>query len=114
MKLQSIILIVVLTLFSCAGIQEQEVKEYPLTFKNCAVGTWVGGVRWLNDRTDYEDVPGLEMKGAGVQTFMVPEGDYAITHFWPGIPYISPSAILDFVSVVVDKPTTLSFGCENE
>jgi len=91
-----------------------------ITFENCQPGTWIGGVRWLEDRTDYEQVPELELKQSGSITVDLSDGDYAITHFRParyvtdGAGRVIPiaAAILAFRNITVPGATTHSFGCE--
>lgn len=89
-----------------------------LVIKNCNPNTWVGGVRWLNNKTDYEDVPELELKGEGVITIELEAGEYAITYYRPAIQNeygFWPAAILDFKDNVVIKDnweTHILFGCE--
>ena len=91
-----------------------------ITFENCQPGTWIGGVRWLDNRTDYEQVPELELKQSGSITVDLPDGDYAITHFRPvhdvmdstGKVIPIPAAILGFRDVTVPGITTHLFGCE--
>lgn len=91
-----------------------------ITFENCDPGTWIGGVRWLDDKTDYEDVPEIELKQPGSLVIDLPEGDYAITHYRPRRTFytndsivISPPAILEFKEISVGiLPLTYSFGCE--
>jgi len=91
-----------------------EKKKYPVTIKNCTIDTWIGIVRWLNNKTDYEDVPDVELKKIGSKTFMLPEGEYAITHFKPPISFngsfVSVAAILEFRELVVDGPENWEFG----
>jgi len=93
----------------------------PVTFENCAPGTWVGGVRWLDNKTDYEDVPKLELKSTGSITILLAPGEYAITHYRPKFSMLDsagnivwfPSAILEFKEIEVGVlPRTYSFGCE--
>jgi len=91
-----------------------------VTLENCQPQTWVGMVRWLDNKTDYEDVPGFELKYAGSISMMLPQGEYGITHYRPriiveidGQTLIYPAAILEFRDVVVgDAAITFPFGCE--
>ena len=86
-----------------------------ITFENCQAGTWVGGVRWLDNKTSYEDVPELELKGVGSLVVDLSKGEYAITHYRPS--YLLngtwfPSAIIDFREIKVSTfNATHSFGC---
>lgn len=92
-----------------------------VTFENCMPGTWVGGVRWLDGKTDYEDVPELELKTVGSLIVDLEPGLYAITHYRPkyaardatGRIIWFPAAILDFREIKVSTfNATHSFGCE--
>lgn len=94
-----------------------------LTFHNCEIDTWVGGVRWTDaNKTDYVDVPEIELYGMGVLTALVEPGIYAITHYRPPVSFetesgrvmiLAPAKILDYRdNVVVEegKETILEFG----
>jgi hypothetical protein len=91
-----------------------------IRFENCEEGTWVGGVRWVDNHTDYEQVPDLELKGTGAIVVDLEPGDYAITHFQPrqikeedGVITMRLPAILDFREITVGLlPQTHYFGCE--
>ena len=92
-----------------------------VTLENCEPGTWVGMVRWLNNKTDYEDVPDAEIKQSGTLNVWLPVGDYAITHYRPrevvrivgGGIFVSPAKIIEFREVEVGMfAVTFSFGCE--
>ena len=92
-----------------------------VTLENCQPGTWVGIVRWLNNKTDYEDVKDGDLMQAGMMVLVLPPGDYAITHYKPreririehGGVFTSPAKIIEFREVTVgQKAITFSFGCE--
>jgi len=91
-----------------------------VTLENCQPQTWVGIVRWLNNKTDYEDIPDFELKYAGSVSMHLPVGEYGITHYQPRIIFqvgdkivASPQKILEFRDVEVgDTAITFSFGCE--
>lgn len=111
-------LIIAAFLIIISGCATQKV---PVTLENCTPNTWVGGVRWNDDKTDYFDVPELEIKGLGSVTAECEKGLYGITHYRPrtlvrtpdGRVGMLPPAILDYRDdVKIDKPTTLYFGCE--
>lgn len=93
-----------------------------LSVHNCDEGTWVGGVKWNDDKTDYVDVPEIEIKHVGWLDVDVEAGVYALTHLRPrtfildqdGEPFmVLPPAILDFRSDIVVKEnteTSVEFG----
>lgn len=91
-----------------------------ITFENCQPGTWIGGVRWLDNKTNYEDVPELEFKSVGSLVVDLEPGLYAITHYRPpyfvldfdGDKFWLPAAFLEFKEITVTVPATHSFGCE--
>ena len=92
-----------------------------VTLENCQPGTWVGIVRWLNNKTDYEDVKDGDLMQAGMMVLVLPPGDYAITHYKPrerirvehGGVFTSPAKIIEFREVTVaEEAVTFSFGCE--
>jgi len=96
-----------------------------LSIHNCDEGTWIGGVKWNNDKTDYKDIPEIELKYVGWLFIAVEDGTYAFTHFRPakvvmdqnGNPVVlSIPAILNYVDDVIieeNTKTTIEFGnCE--
>ena len=90
-----------------------------ITFENCEPETWVGGVRWLDNRTTYEDVPGLELKSVGSLVVDLEPGDYGITHYRPRKLMVGPRgnfwripAVLDYRDITITGPAVHSFGCE--
>jgi len=95
-------------------------SKVAVTLENCRPGTYVGMVQWLDNKTDYKDLPEAEIKKAGRLTIMLEPGEYAITHYRPahiikmrdGKTLLLPSKIIDFRDVVVTKAVTFSFGCE--
>jgi hypothetical protein len=95
-------------------------SKVAVTLENCEPGTYVGMVQWLNNKTDYKDLPEAEIKRAGKLTIMLEPGEYAITHYRPtyvikmdnGEVLIIPSKIIEFRNVVVTKVVTFSFGCK--
>jgi hypothetical protein len=120
-KVSFIVVVLVVGVFSLslAGTFPDNMKGLvPTTFENCTPGTWVGGVRWINDHQDYEDAPQIDLKSVGSQVVMLPPGDYAITHYQPRYKVVvdggyifSPAKILDFREIAVDTVKTHSFGC---
>jgi hypothetical protein len=100
-----------------------------ITFENCQLGTWVGGVKWEwkdgargnYEGATYKDIPELELKSVGSLVIDLEPGDYAITHYRPkyagedriGRLRVIPSAILEFREIEVGTlPQIHSFGCE--
>jgi hypothetical protein len=88
-----------------------------LSIHNCDEGTWVGGVRWNADKTDYIDIPEIELKHAGWLDVKVEPGTYAFTHFRPArivtdqngnTVVLSVPAILNYVDDVVIKEKTIT------
>lgn len=77
-------------------------------------------VQYINNKTDYKDLPEAEIKRTGKLTVMLEPGEYAITHYIPkqvimmknGKILMIPSKILEFREVVITRSVTLSFGCE--
>lgn len=96
-----------------------EVK-IPVTLENCTPGTWVGMVKWNHDRTDFEILTELGHKATGTKIVMLEPGEYGITHFRPytieiengEMTEFTPSIILEYRDVIVSRPSTLSFGCD--
>ena len=94
-------------------------RSAEITFENCEPETWVGGVKWSDDKTTYEDVPGLELKNVGSLVVDLDPGSYGITHYRPrklmqgvrGYFWRIP-AVLDYRDITVTVPTVHSFGCE--
>lgn len=94
-------------------------SKVAVTLENCEPGTWVGMVQWLNNKTDYRDLPEAEIKRAGKLTVMLEPGEYAITHYSPkhvvkmknGKTLYLPAKIIEFREVVVTRLVTFSFGC---
>ncbi len=95
-------------------------SKIPVTLENCTPGTWVGMVKWNHDRTDFEILTELEHKATGTKIVMLEPGEYGITHFRPYTIEIengemmefTPSTILEYRDVIVSRPSTLSFGCD--
>ncbi len=94
-------------------------SKVAVTLENCEPYTYVGMVQWLDNKTDFKDLPEAEIKRSGKLTVMLEPGEYAITHYSPrhevimenGILVIA-SKIIEFREVVITKSVTLSFGCE--
>ena len=95
-------------------------SKFPVTLENCQPGTWVGMVQWVNNKTEYKQLPDAEIKQTGSITVMLEPGKYAITHFRPasvttlsdGRYIFKPNAFVEFREVEITGPVTLSFGCE--
>jgi len=95
-------------------------NKVAVTLENCEPFSWVGVVQYLDNKTDYKDLPEAELKRTGKLTIMLEPGEYGITYYSPsykvkmknGKTLMVPSKILDFREVVVKRAVTLSFGCE--
>ena len=117
-------ILVVLFFTGCVGMKVSPtvpaVPKVEVTLENCEPHTCVGMVQWLNNKTDYKDLPEAEIKRAGKLTVMLEPGEYAITHYYPryevkmdnGKTLVIGSKIIDFREVVITRSVTLSFGCE--
>ena len=111
--------LLLLTIFEYAVPSDVE-ELVPVTLENCTPWTWVGMVRWTDNKTDFDLMPAVELKETGTRTFMLSPGEYGITHFRPRvvveykgrISTLSP-AILEFRDVEVENTAiTFSFGCD--
>ena len=97
------------------------VSKIPLKVNNCDPETWVGGVKWLDNKTDYKDMPNLEIKGAGSINTEVESGEYAFTYIQPPTVILDENGerlrfravLLEFREVEIIDPTELYFGCED-
>lgn len=124
--MKRLIIAIMLTLFlagSALATQYPSV-EASIKYYNCTPNTKLGGVKWNDDKTDYEVLPNLRFESDGTKTIAVEPGTYAITHFRP--PQIivdtygnvvgqTPPTILEYMDdVVVDSGLIvfLYFGCE--
>lgn len=84
-----------------------------VTLENCEPGSWVGMVRWLDNKTNFEHVEGARLQNAGSLSLQLPAGDYAITHRYPRSASISVLDVIEFREVTItNEDVTISFGCE--
>ena len=119
-KVLLIIMSIVIVCFSVITVNSN--SKVAVTLENCQPHTWVGVVQWLNNKTDYRDLPDAEIKRAGKLTIMLEPGEYAITHYSPtyvvrmknGNILVIPSKIIEFRDVVITESVTFSFGCRWE
>jgi len=108
------------------GIQDEvDIIKHPVSIKNCTMDTWVGLVKWIDDKEgnhiNYQPMPEAEFKKIGTKVVMLPEGSYAGTQFRPpitlekdGVRVLIAPAITEFQDeLIVDGPVTFEFGdCE--
>ena len=116
--LRNLLLILIVFVIGFYGVSAIAKPAVPVVLENCQPGTWVGMVKWINNKTDYENVPGAKIKQSGSITIMLEPGEYAITHFKPaysvikdGVKYWSRGTFLEFREVEITIPTIISFGC---
>ena len=72
-----------------------------VTLENCELGSWVGMVRWLDNKTNFEHVEGARLQRVGSLSLQLPPGDYAITHRYPRSASISVLDVIELREVTI-------------
>lgn len=118
MRILALAVIILALVSSCATTKAAEPNYGRLTIHNCVPDTWVGGIKWNKDKTDYVDVPEAEIKHHGWLDADLEVGTYGFTHFRPSLLTLRgfrPAAILQFmddVKIEKNKQIFIEFGCE--